>query len=105
MKGLGQAPNGGLAVSLFAIADAVDNDGVFSLIEEDAVIGNTQSEQTFKFAVQGLDAAFPGSCVAVDGSNLALYVGPEANLLQPALVGLADLIHGEAATGNHVFEG
>jgi hypothetical protein len=104
------------AVSVAAVADAVDGDGVGGFVEEDAVIAGAEPEESFELALQWLDAALAGLGIPVNGfqnvkrgllfdrSNLALHVGTEANLLHAVSVHFADLIHREATARYHVFE-
>ena len=56
-----------LPVSLSAIADAVDGDGILGLLEEHAVVADAKPEQPFELPAQRLDPAGPGCRIAVDG--------------------------------------
>lgn len=94
----------------------MDGDSVLGFIEENTMVADAQAKQAFKLALQWLNATLAGLGIPVnglkdvkrgflfDGSNLALYVGTEANLLQAVSVHFADLVHSEPAARHHVFE-
>ena len=93
----------------------MDGNGVLGFIEEYAMVADAQTKQALELAKQWLHAAFAGLGVLVnsfqnverglllDSSNLALYVGTEADLLQAVSVHFTNLIHREAAACHHVF--
>ena len=53
------------AVSLAAVGDTVNGDGVGGLLEEDAVFADTEAEEAIELSGEGLDAARSGLGVAV----------------------------------------
>jgi len=79
------------AVSVTAIADAVDGDGVLILIEEHTVIAGAEAEQAFELAAERFHIAFAGlsiamqrdqdaqGCFALDGADLCRHVGLETD--------------------------
>jgi hypothetical protein len=97
----------------------VDDDFVRGLVKEDAMATDTEAEQALELTGEGLDLAFTGFGVTVesgqnlhrgrlvDGPDLRGHVWLETNSLHAALSALesADLVHGEAALGNHLLEG
>jgi len=97
-----------------------DGNGVAGLVEQDAVIADTEPEESFEVAGEGLDPARAGFSVAVDGfqnvqggllldrADFFPDIGLKADFLHAAsLIAFvaADLVHGEAEIGDHLLEG
>ncbi len=57
----------GLAISLAAVGNPVDGDGVGGLLEKDAVVADAEAEEALELAGQGPDAARAGLGIAVNG--------------------------------------
>ena len=98
----------------------MDGDGVGGLFEEDAVVADAKTEETFELAAERLDAPCAGFGVAVDGfedrhgdvprngADLGRDLRLKMDLLQCASVAFrasADLLHGEAEAGDNLLEG
>ena len=62
-------PSYSSAVSVLAIEDVVDGDGVLSLIEQHTVIADTEAQQSLEFSAKRLDTAYTGLGVAVEGGQ------------------------------------
>jgi len=99
------------AVSVAAVADAVNGDRIPGLIEENAVVADAQAEQSFEFATERLHATGAGTGVAMnrfedvecslplDGADLRLHIRVETNLLQARSARL-----GETQACHHLFK-
>lgn len=100
----------------------MNGDGLSSLLEEDAVVADAEAKKTFEFARQGLDPAGAAFRVTVngfenrhgdmlwDGAELSRNFRLEVDLLHNWKLFLArgvaaDLFHGKAQFGDHLFEG
>jgi hypothetical protein len=104
-------------VGVFAVANAVDGNCVFSFFEDDAVIAHAEAEESFELAAEGFHMASTGFGVAVnglqdsdggtliDGANLSRHVRLKADFLHvSAALRPADLIHSEAALGGDLLQ-
>lgn len=104
-------------VGVLAITDAVNCDGLGGFIKQDAVVANSQTQQSFKLSRQRLNPADSGFDIAVerfqnaqsDGlwnrANLRWHAGQETNFLHVGSVFVvANLIHREATFGGQFLE-
>ena len=96
----------------------MNSNGVFGFVKEHAVIADTQTEQSFEFAAEGLDPALTRFSVAMQSlqntqrgllfnrADFSGHVRVEAYFLHADSAGLAiaDLVHSEAALRNDIFE-
>ncbi len=59
-------------ISVFAVPNAVDGDGIFCFFEEDAVIANAEVEQALEQSAERPHMAGAGFGIAVNGPRIVI---------------------------------